>query len=78
MKGQTQIDKKSLNLDLQVDDDLPEIRADYGRMVQIVTNLVSNAYKYTPEGGDITVRASPYNGNIKGIRSTYPGNEQYP
>jgi signal transduction histidine kinase len=67
---QTQIDKKSLNLNLQVEDDLPEIRADYGRMVQIVTNLVSNAYKYTPEGGDITVRASPYNGNIKGIAVT--------
>jgi len=31
--------------------------ADPSRVVQIVTNLVSNAWKYTPEGGEITIRA---------------------
>ncbi|MBN1220230.1 MAG: GAF domain-containing protein [Anaerolineae bacterium] len=56
----TQIDKKQQQLTLDVSDDLPRLRADYNRMVQIVTNLVSNAYKYTPEGGTITVTAKPY------------------
>jgi signal transduction histidine kinase len=68
---QTQIDKKSQNLTVDMGDDLPELRADYNRMVQIVTNLVSNAYKYTPEGGDITVIAKPYNNEeIEGISVT--------
>jgi signal transduction histidine kinase len=60
---QTQIEKKNLHLHLDIDQNLPQIRADYNRVVQIMTNLVSNAYKYTPEGGDITVMAKPYNGS---------------
>lgn len=69
---QTQIEKKKLNLDVSIAEDLPEIRADYNRMVQIVTNLLSNAYKYTPEGGNITVTAIPYNqnGSVEGIAVT--------
>jgi signal transduction histidine kinase len=69
---QTQIEKKKLQLNLSIAADLPEIRADYNRMVQIVTNLLSNAYKYTPEGGSITVTAIPYNnnGSIEGIAVT--------
>ncbi len=66
----TQIENKRLNLMVDIDDDLPELRADYNRIVQIVTNLVSNAYKYTPEGGDIAVIAKPYNGDIQGISVT--------
>ncbi len=66
----TQLDEKHLSLTLDVEENLPEIRADYGRMVQIVTNLVSNAYKYTPEGGSITVCAKAHNGDIDGIAVT--------
>ncbi|MBN1993441.1 MAG: GAF domain-containing protein [Anaerolineae bacterium] len=57
---QTQIDKKKQHLILDMPDNLPELRADYNRMVQIVTNLVSNAYKYTPTGGQISITAQPY------------------
>lgn len=35
--------------------EIPMIEADYGRIEQVVLNLISNAIKYTPEGGKITV-----------------------
>jgi signal transduction histidine kinase len=67
---QNQIESKNLELTLNLADDLPDMRADYGRMVQIVTNLLSNAYKYTPAGGQITVSAYPYNGDTEGVAVT--------
>lgn len=66
-----QIQNKHLNLKIDLADNLPELRADYSRIVQIMTNLISNAYKYTPEGGDITVIAKPCNnGTLQGIAVT--------
>jgi len=37
----------------------PLLWADDGRLVQLVDNLVSNAIKYTPDGGRVDVRAEP-------------------
>ena len=52
-----QIEDKKQELRLNVPDTLPQIWADRTRIIQILTNLVSNAHKYTPEGGKITVGA---------------------
>jgi signal transduction histidine kinase len=54
---QAQAEEKGQVLHVEVPGDLPNIRADHTRMVQVLTNLVSNAHKYTPEGGEITIRA---------------------
>jgi len=51
------IEAKSQTIELDLPDDLPAVWADRDRTVQILTNLVSNAYKYTPEGGQIRVVA---------------------
>jgi two-component system phosphate regulon sensor histidine kinase PhoR len=46
--------------------DLPLVLADRDRLVQILLNLVDNAIKYTPEGGQVTVRVQePDQGHIE-------------
>ncbi|MFQ6132089.1 MAG: ATP-binding protein [Armatimonadota bacterium] len=42
----------------QFPSDFPEIVADADRVHQIMENLVSNAVKYSPEGGEVWVRGS--------------------
>ncbi len=54
---QAQIEEKRQQLVVAVPGDLPEVWADHTRMVQVLTNLVSNAHKYTPEEGTLWVGA---------------------
>jgi len=49
---------KSLTLDAVVEPDLPVVRSDDRWLAHVLVNLVSNAVKFTPEGGTVTVRAS--------------------
>lgn len=49
----------------EIDSELPDLHVDYYRLVQVLTNLVSNAYKYTPEGGTITFHVGRDNDRIR-------------
>jgi signal transduction histidine kinase len=44
---------------------LPNVTADRDRVVQVLTNLVSNAHKYTQVGGAIMVRARSVDGMVR-------------
>lgn len=48
---------KSISLSTEVSPEVGEIHADKRAVQQILINLVSNAIKFTPEGGQVSVRA---------------------
>jgi len=51
------IEKKKQSIILDVPQTLPVIKADRSRLGQLLSNLLSNATKFSPEEGSITVRA---------------------
>ncbi|MCS7010338.1 MAG: GAF domain-containing sensor histidine kinase, partial [Anaerolineales bacterium] len=52
-----QVEEKKQLLQVRLPPSLPKVWADPVRLGQILTNLVSNANKYTPEGGEIIIGA---------------------
>ena len=49
--------QKDLKVGISLIDDLPVVFSDQDRLVQVVTNFLSNAIKFTPTGGEIQVRS---------------------
>jgi len=62
---QGEIEEKGLELVVEVSHNLPRVKGDRDRLIRILTNLVSNAYKYTPAGGRICITATPQNGSLR-------------
>jgi signal transduction histidine kinase len=55
---QGQIDEKKQTLNENIPLDLPLVWGDLNRVTQVLTNLLSNANKYTPPEGSITITAA--------------------
>ena len=52
----------------------PVIVTDGDRVLQIITNLIANAFRWTPNGGSVALELSSENGNIHvGVQDTGPG-----
>jgi signal transduction histidine kinase len=54
--------RRGIRLEHTVDERLGDIRADERKVKQVLLNLLSNALKFTPEGGRIDVRATVRDG----------------
>ncbi len=51
--------EKAIALRVEAEPGLPTVNADPQRVTQVIGNLVSNALRYAPEGGQITLRVQP-------------------
>ena len=53
---------------------LPRVRADWDRVVQVLTNLLSNALKFSPRGGEVDLEVSARAGGVLfAVRDRGPG-----
>lgn len=48
-------EERGVTLSLRTDDILPPVYIDPGRVHQVIDNLVANAIRFSPEGGEVTV-----------------------
>ena len=55
---------KGIRIEMDTDDVLPTLTIDPARMSQVLSNLVSNAVKFSPSGSVITVRARAAEGSV--------------
>jgi signal transduction histidine kinase len=51
-------------LRIELDQALPIINADPDRLIQVISNLINNAVKYSPDGGEVTISTTADNGDV--------------
>ncbi|HEX9018709.1 MAG TPA: ATP-binding protein [Anaerolineaceae bacterium] len=61
---QHRAETQQIELSVEADADLPRVNVDDLRMMQVFHNLISNAIRYTPDGGKISLRARAENGSV--------------
>jgi signal transduction histidine kinase len=65
---------RSLSLVVAADEGLPPVRVDPDRINQVFSNLIGNAIKFTPPGGQVTLRAERMGDKVRfAVVDTGPG-----
>ena len=64
----------SITLQYHVADGVPPVHADHHRILQVLSNLIGNALKFTPAGGVVSYTAEPKGGEVLfSVTDTGPG-----
>ncbi|WP_295406284.1 ATP-binding protein [uncultured Thiocystis sp.] len=61
---QPYLDSRGHTLTLELAEDLPLVNGDLDRLSQVVINLLGNAVKYTPDGGQIKIAVQARDGQV--------------
>lgn len=68
------VEAKQIKLESAVAAPLPAVRIDPERILQVLRNLLGNAVKFTPAGGQVSVTAKPLDGKLEiAVRDSGPG-----
>ncbi len=71
---QYQAQKKNITFELDIAPDLPLIEVDPGRMTQVLTNILDNAMRHTPENGRIIFAAREVDDMVElAVQDSGPG-----
>lgn len=71
---QLQAGRAGLSLRVECADGLPQVRSDIQRLEQVLVNLIHNALKFTPAGGEVVLLAKADNGFVRfAVRDTGAG-----
>lgn len=70
----TVAEERSIELGGAASKDLAPVLADESRLLQVLANLMTNALKFTPEGGRVTICAEPAEGGVRfTVQDSGPG-----
>ena len=71
---QYEAQRKNITLEQEVDPQVPAIQVDPGRITQVLTNILDNALRHTPEGGRIILSAEAAGENVElSVQDSGPG-----
>jgi signal transduction histidine kinase len=71
---QVQTQRKNISLELEIAAPLATLEVDPGRMTQVLTNILDNALRHTPQGGKIILSASETTDRVElAVQDSGPG-----
>jgi len=57
--------QKAIRVEMAVDSDLPEVEGDFRQLARVVTNLLKNAYQYSPQNSTVRITAGKEKAGIR-------------